>query len=197
LTVFDAIVRTAALAQGVVRDTVMVLPAQEGWRLWVDTLSGIAQIVIALALLALGLMIATIAFLLFKVYRQVKAALAKLRIDLDPAVRNAIAVSDTAKGMAATAQGNVQEISRTVSAANEKVARVVDSAEQRAADVNALLDVAQQEAEEWFVRTASALRGVRAGARALRPTRPLPPVHDPEELEIRIQARDAATPDVR
>jgi hypothetical protein len=87
LTVFDTIVRTAALAQTVVRDTVVALPAHEGWRVWVDTLSGIAQIVIALALLAIGVVMMAIAFLLWKVYRQAKAALAKLRIDVDPAVQ--------------------------------------------------------------------------------------------------------------
>jgi uncharacterized protein YoxC len=192
LTVFEAIVPTLTLAQTVVRDTVVALPAHEGWRVWVDTLSAIAQIVIALALLALGVVMMAIAFLLWKVYKQAKKALAKLRIDVDPAVQNAIAISGTGKEMAERAKGNVEEISRTVSAANEKVGRVVESAGERAADLNALLDVAQQEAEELFIRTASALRGVRAGAGALR--RPLPPA---EETEIRIEARDAGAPGAR
>jgi hypothetical protein len=104
--------------------------------------------------------------------------------------------------MAATVQGNVAEIGKTVSAANERIGRVVESAEQRAADLNALLDVAQEEAEALFVRTASTLRGVRAGAGEFRRTRRVPPAgHDlmdheisDEELEIRIEARDAGQP---
>jgi uncharacterized protein YoxC len=195
LTVFDTIVRTAALAQTVVRDTVVALPAHEGWRVWVDTLSGIAQIVIALALLAIGVVMMAIAFLLWKVYRQAKAALAKLRIDVDPAVQNAIHISETAKGMASTVQGNVQEVSRTVSSANEKVGRVVESVGDRAADLNALLDVAQQEAEELFIRTAATLRGVRAGAGVLR--RAPAPRESEGETEIRIEARDPGAPGAR
>ncbi|HLM66049.1 MAG TPA: hypothetical protein VK358_00915, partial [Longimicrobium sp.] len=153
MTVFEALnpAVVAGLAQAVARDTVVAIPAQGGWQGWVETLSSIAQIVIALALIAIGILTLAILLLSWKVYKKVKAAAEKLRIDVDPAVRNAIAASESARAMVATVQGNVTEISRTVSSANERIGRVVHSAETRAADLNALLDVAQQEAEELFV----------------------------------------------
>ncbi len=181
--------------QALARDTVVAIPAQGGLQGWVDTLSAIAQIVIAFALIGIGIVTLATLLLSWKVYKKVKAAAEKLRIDVDPAVRNAIAASESARAMVATVQGNVTEISRTVSNANERIGRVVESAETRAADLNALLDVAQQEAEELFVRTASTLRGVKAGAGELRRGRG--PASDPmdheitdDELSIHIEARE-------
>jgi hypothetical protein len=199
LIVFEAFNPTvvAGLAQAVARDTVVAIPAQDGLQGWVHTLSSIAQIVIALALIGIGILTLAILLLSWKVYKKVKAAAEKLRIDVDPAVRNAIAASESARAMVATVQGNVTEISRTVSSANERIGRVVQSAETRAADLNALLDVAQQEAEELFVRTASTLRGVKAGAGELRRTAAVRAPADPmdheitdDELSIHIEARE-------
>ncbi len=191
----------AGLAQAVARDTVVAIPPG-GWHSWVDAMSGIAQVVIAISLIVVGVVTTAIFFLLWKVYKRLNAAVEKLRIDLDPAVRNAVAASESARGMVATVQGNVTEIGKTVSAANERIGRVVESAEQRAADLNALLDVAQEEAEALFIRTASTLRGVRAGAGEFRRTRQIRPAGDDlmdheisdGELEIRIDAREAGQP---
>jgi hypothetical protein len=203
LIVFEAFnpAVVAGLAQAVARDTVVAIPAQGGWQGWVDTLSSIAQIVIALALIGIGILTLAILLLSWKLYKKVKAAAERLRIDVDPAVRNAIAASESARAMVATVQGNVAEISRTVSSANERIGRVVQSAESRAADLNALLDVAQQEAEELFVRTASTLRGVKAGAGEFRrasavraPADPMDHEITDEELHIHIEARDAGQP---
>jgi uncharacterized protein YoxC len=159
-----------------------------------ETLTSIAQIIIATALLGFGILLLAALFLAWKLYKKVKRAVEKLRVDVDPAVRNAVALSETAKQMAATVQGNVAEISKNVSDANQRIGRVLESAERRAADLSALLDVAQEEAEELFVRTASTLRGVKAGAGALRETRggdPMDHEISDDELEIRIRARDA------
>ncbi|CAA9299815.1 MAG: hypothetical protein AVDCRST_MAG68-317 [uncultured Gemmatimonadetes bacterium] len=159
-----------------------------------ETLIGIAQIVIATALLGFGMLLLAALFLAWKLYKKVKKGAEKLRVDVDPALRNAIALTETARGMAASVQGNVAEISRNVSDANQKIGRVVESAERRAAELGALLDVAQQEAEELFVRTASTLRGVRAGAGALRSPRgdgPMDHEISDDELEIRIRAHEA------
>ena len=191
----------AGLAQAVARDTVVAIPAQGGWQGWVHTLSSIAQIVIALALIGIGIVALAVLLLSWKVYKRIRAASEKLRIDVDPAVRNAIAASESARSMVAAVQGNVAEISRTVSNANERIGRVLESVDARAADLNALLDVAQQEAEELFVRTASTLRGVKAGAGEFRRTRGAHTASDPldheitdAELVIHLEARDAGHP---
>jgi len=189
----------AGLAQAVARDTVVAVPAHNGWE-WVQVATSIAQIVIALALILIGLVTIAICLLLWKLYRKMGGIAEKLRLDLDPVVKNAITASESTRGMVEKVQGNVAEISRTVSTANERIGRVVESAERRAADLNALLDVAQEEAESLFIRTVSTLRGAAAGAGALRgghgPRRGEPLDHEisDEELEIRIEARDGGQP---
>jgi uncharacterized protein YoxC len=180
----------AALAQAIPRDTVVVARAPAGWHLWVDTLTGIAQIVIALALIGIGLLFIAILLLLRKLYGSMTGAVEKLRLDVAPVLGNATAVSESARAIAATAQSKVEELSATVTAANGRVGHMVEVAERRVADLGALLDVAQQEAEELFLRTASAVRGVHAGASAFRDSRgerPGAELDDGEELEVEVR----------
>ena len=185
----------AGLAQAIPRDTVVVLQAPAGWQLWVATLTSIAQIVIALALIGIGLFFIAILLLLRKLYGKISGVVESFRVDIAPALSNVTAVSQSARVMAATAQSKVEELGATVSAANERVGHMVEVAERRVADIGALLDVAQQEAEELFVRTASAVRGAHAGASAFRDSRAERPgaeLDDSEdEVEIRVARGDA------
>ncbi|HEX8430579.1 MAG TPA: hypothetical protein VF625_04795, partial [Longimicrobium sp.] len=168
----------------------MVARAPAGWHVWVDTLTGIAQIVIALALIGIGLLFIAILLLLRKLYGSISGAVEKVRLDIAPALANATAVTESAKTIAATAQSKVEELSATVSTANGRVTHMVEVAERRVADLGALLDVAQQEAEELFFRTASAVRGVHAGAAAFRDSRgerPGAELQDGEDVEVEIR----------
>jgi hypothetical protein len=64
----------------------------------------------------------------------------------------------------------VQQINATIAAANERLQQAVMVTERRLGDFNALLQVVQEEAEQMFVSTASAVRGVRTSASALSET---------------------------
>ncbi len=128
---------------------------------WVDVMADVATIVIALALIAMGL--AAIYGAL-----KVRGMIRRMRTDFDPAIRNVNALSDTAKAMADTVRGTVEELSATVSETTVKVRRATDAAEARLAEINALVGVAQHEAEEAFLRAASTVRGVQVGTDALR-----------------------------
>jgi methyl-accepting chemotaxis protein len=128
---------------------------------WVDVIADVAAIVIALALIALG-------FAAIYGALKVRAMMKRMRTDFEPGIRNVTAVSDTARTVAEKLRGNVEELSATVSETNAKVRRATDAAETRLAEINALVGVAQREAEEAFVRAASAVRGVQAGTEALR-----------------------------
>jgi len=59
-------------------------------------------------------------------------------------------------------------VQSTIESANGLLQRTLGKAETRVNELNALLEVAQQEAEQAFVSTASLVRGVRSGASALR-----------------------------
>jgi len=58
---------------------------------------------------------------------------------------------------------DVEAIDNTVIRATESIDRMVQLAEERVSDVNALLEVAQEEAEETFFSTAAFLRTLRGG----------------------------------
>lgn len=127
----------------------------------VDVIADVATIVIALALIATGLAVIYAA-------GRFKAIMKQMRTDFEPAIRNANALSDNVKALSDRVRANVEELSATVSETNVKVRRATEAAEQRLGELNALAGVVQREAEETFVRAASAVRGVQVGTRALR-----------------------------
>jgi hypothetical protein len=128
---------------------------------WVDVIADVATIVIAVALIVAGLVAIYGAL-------KVRGMLRRMRADFDPAIRSANAVAENAKTMSDRLRANVEELSATVSETNVKVRRATQAAEARAAELNALAGVVQREAEDAFVRAASAVRGVQVGTRALR-----------------------------
>jgi methyl-accepting chemotaxis protein len=128
---------------------------------WVDVIADVATIVIALALIAAGLAVVYAAL-------KFRGMIKRMRTDFEPAIRNANALSDNVLRLSEKVRGNVEELSATVSETNLKVRRATEAAETRLAELNALAGVVQAEAEETFVRAASAVRGVQAGTAALR-----------------------------
>jgi hypothetical protein len=137
------------------------LPVQSGFERWVDVAADVATIVIALAIIVIGL-VAIFGAL------KVRGMIKRIRGDFDPAIRNLTAASEQAKAISGTLRKNVDELSGTVSQTNQKVLRATEAAETRLVELNALLTVVQREAEDVFVRAASAVRGVQVGAGALR-----------------------------
>jgi methyl-accepting chemotaxis protein len=135
--------------------------APSGFEHWVDVIADVATIVIALALI-LGAFVAIYGAL------KVRAMLRGMRTDFEPAIRNANALSENVKALSEKVRGNVEELSETVSDTNQKVRRAAEAAEARLAELNALVGVAQREAEDAFVRAASTVRGVQVGTKALR-----------------------------
>jgi hypothetical protein len=150
-------------------DTVLVAPvATDGWRLWVDTLSGVAQIVIALALLLFGAGAIVAALAARRAYRKALRQMEKLRLDLDPLLRGANTVGENVARISATAREEAERVQRGLIAAQERAEAAAAAAERRVGEFNALLDVVQEEAEELFIGTAATLRGARAGAVAFQ-----------------------------
>ncbi len=61
---------------------------------------------------------------------------------------------------------DVDKVSSTITEANDRLRNAMDETEERMNEFKALLEVIQQEAEDVFVGTAAAVRGVRTGAAA-------------------------------
>jgi uncharacterized protein YoxC len=121
----------------------------------------------------------TIAFLVFvvaavpalwnfrKSYRRINHLLERIYGDINPIMRHASAIADNVDYVTTAIRTDVQQIQATIATANSRLQQAVALTERRLNDMSALMEVVQQEAEQAFLSTASAVRGVRRGASAL------------------------------
>ena len=91
--------------------------------------------------------------------------------DLRPSMTNA---AENINYLSAAFRSDADEVGRTVRKATDTANSIIDSARDRSAEINGLLEVVQEEAESTFLNTASLLRGVRA-------TRPRRVVEDADD----------------
>jgi uncharacterized protein YoxC len=91
-----------------------------------------------------------------------------LRTDTRPLLSRTEAIADDVKEITAVVRREVETVGDTVEMANDRLVDAIDRAERRVRDFDALLGVAQDEVEGVFVKTASAIRGVRRGVNVFR-----------------------------
>jgi len=166
MAVFAASFAQAPVA---VADTIVTVQASStGLKYWVDLMVSISTIVIALALIAMAITVVPAAWYSRKVYGKVNDMVNRVREDFNPVMRHVSAVADNVDYVTTSLRNDVEHLNATVASANQRVNRVAAMAEQRVAELNALLQVVQEEAENLFIDTASTVRGVRVGADAFR-----------------------------
>jgi hypothetical protein len=78
-------------------------------------------------------------------------------------MRHASAIADNADYISTAIRVDIQQVSQTVAAVNQRLQQAASAAEARINQLNALLEVVQEEAESAFVTTASTIRGVQTG----------------------------------
>ncbi|HEX8907496.1 MAG TPA: hypothetical protein VF771_21810, partial [Longimicrobiaceae bacterium] len=149
-------------------DTVFVVQQKPGWMHWVDAFASIAQIVLAIALLAVGVGVLVAAQKVKALARKVEEQGQKLRIDLAPAIHNVTAVTENVNFVSKTVRKDAERLSESVNAATRKLQGAAEKAEERVGEFNALIGVVQEEAEALFIGGASAIRGIQAGADTFR-----------------------------
>ncbi len=137
-------------------------------RSWFDTVSGVASILIALALLGLCVGLIPAAWNFRNSYKKVNELLEKVYGDINPLMRHASTIADNVNYISTSLRVDVQQVNQTIATANERLQEAVRLTERRVQEFNALLHVVQREAEDTFVSTAAALRGVREGAATFR-----------------------------
>ena len=133
-----------------------------------EHIADVAAALNTLALLALTIVIATIAWKMRAAYDRSMRILNTLRADLAPLLERGRAIADDVKVVTASIRGDVRKVDATIAETNARLHDALAATEQRMRDFNALLDVVQDEAEHMFVSTASTVRGMRRGAAALR-----------------------------
>lgn len=151
-----------ALAQAAA-DTVVVVERAPAWVLWLQALSAIASIVVAVGLLIVGVGIIVAAKKVKQLTRTLEEQANRLRVDLAPAIANVNRVAENAGALSESVRADAGRLSDTVSSANDVLRRATGEAERRVGEFNALIGVVQEEAENLFIGSASAVRGLRAG----------------------------------
>lgn len=129
------------------------------WEKITSTASGVMTITIIILTVAL----VPAAWNFRKSYKKISDMLDKIYGDVNPLMRHASAIADNVDYISTSIRVDVQQVSQTVAAVNQRLQEALDSAEDRMKQLNALLDVVQEEAESAFVTTASTIRGVRTG----------------------------------
>lgn len=171
MTVLEPLLPALGLAvqASAVADTVVtVAAASTGLRWWVELMTSIATIVIALALIAIAIPLIPAAWNSRKMYGRVNDLLKRVENQVNPILRHANEVADNVNYVTTAVRQDVAELKVTIDRAEARLENAAAQAEERINEFNALLKVVQEEAEDLFIDTASTLRGVRAGATALR-----------------------------
>lgn len=151
-------------SQGV-RDTVVMIPAEQGF---MATLAMTGQFVVSLVVLIL---LAAVVFVLLALRKSVQELTKLLNSsygDISSAAHSVRNVAEDVRSITQSVKTDVGAVSDTIRQVNSGVKKVVRRAERRLERLDVLVGVAQEEAEDFVLSSASALRGVRLGASALK-----------------------------
>ena len=130
---------------------------------WFDKVTSIASAVMTITIIVLSAALIPAAWNFRKSYKKVSDMLDKVYGDVNPLMRHASSIADNVDYVSTAIRVDIQQVSQTVAAVNQRLQQAVSSAEDRINQLNALLEVVQEEAESAFVSTASTIRGVKTG----------------------------------
>ena len=158
-----ALAAAAVSAQEPARDTVLVMvapPAIANVGAW-----GLLALVVLASITAVALL----AFLrrLDAHGRRLTDIARRLEDQSRPVLERATGVADNVDAITRSLRDEARHLQGSVRALSDRLRQASTHMGTRIDEFNALLEVVQAEAEEAFLKTAAALRGVSAGARAL------------------------------
>jgi len=147
--------------QGSLADTVVALETRDGIALAADIAVLVAAVAIAVLALALVRLLA-------EWRRSVAEVREAVRQHLGPVSDRARIISDNVQFITQALRSDVERLNASVKALTDRLHQASERMEERIEEFNALMEVVQGEAEEVFLDTAATVRGVKAGARAMR-----------------------------
>ena len=151
-----------------------------------EQVTSIASTILTISFLVLTVALVPAAWNFRKSYARINELLERVYGDINPLMRHASSIADNVNYVTTSIRVDMQEINQTIASANARLTQAIAMTEDRLREVNALLAVVQEEAEDMFVSTASAMRGARAGAAILRDG-VLP---RPIDVDVRAEALD-------
>ncbi len=155
-----------ALQAGAMPDTVVSLIIPPEPTLF-DYASGTLQIlVLVVGFFALGAM-AFLALTLRKTVLALQATVDRLTADSKPLLHQATRLSEDAHDIVKTVRREVDKLADVSGDVSERLQDLSDAAGERISEVNALLDVLQDEVQDTALGAVAAARGLKVGAVAL------------------------------
>ena len=142
-------------------DTVVMLQARDA----------LGTTALMASLLVLAMFLAVLVILVFelrKVHVTLKRSSDHLQKRLDPILERGLEVTANMEFISSAVRMDVQRVSESVRSLSDRLQGASDRMEERIQEFNALMEVVQEEAEDVFIGSAAAARGVRAGARVFR-----------------------------
>jgi hypothetical protein len=172
-------------------DTVVVVAARDG----LETAAAISIIVVG----AFFLLLIPLLLLVFLQVRKVNQTVRDLGERglrrADPLLTSGKGIADNLEFVSAAVRTDVERLSALVKSLSERLENASAGVEQRVVEFNALMEVVQAEAADIFIGTASTVRGMQAGARALKESPEGPSEVAPlEEAELRRPRPDDTDP---
>ena len=161
----------------VVPDTIITKAADPGL---FGKIAAIASTLMTVSLLVLAIFLVPAAWNFRNSYKKANQLLERIYGDINPIMRHASSIADNVDYITTSIRTDVQQVNATVAAANQRLHQAIALTEERLNQFSALIEVVQAEAEQLFLSTASAARGVRAGAQSL--ARGVPPVDEGEPV---------------
>jgi uncharacterized protein YoxC len=130
--------------------------------LW-EKITSVASGIMTITVIILTVALVPAAWNFRKSYKKISDMLDKIYGDINPLMRHASAIADNVDYISTAIRVDIQQVSQTVAAVNQRLQQAASAAEDRINQLNALLEVVQEEAESAFVTTASTIRGVQTG----------------------------------
>lgn len=158
-----------------------------------DKILGVAQMgAVVLAYVLMGAAVFAV-FKLQKSFEGAKSSLDEVGRDIKELVDNANAISRHATSIMEDVKANVDGVSETVAVANRRAQQAVGDLADRVDDFNRTLGLVQTETQDVVVGALAAIKGVKAGVRALgrrKRAKAAPPSNDVnEDGNVAVPAR--------
>jgi len=153
-----------------------------------DALSIATDVAVIVIAVAVVIVLVLCASLMAKAHRVLSELRESARQNFGPVSDRARSISDNVEFITQAVRGDVEKLSASVSGLTERLNLASNRMEERIEEFNALMEVVQGEAEDIFIDTASTVRGVREGARAIaNPGRRDVPEAPDDELDGELQ----------
>ena len=157
----------AAAQVGTFPDTIVTkqAPIDPGW---FEQLQQVLSAITTLAIGALTIAVVPAAWNFRKSYQKISDLLDKVYADVNPITHHAARISENVDYVTTAIRADTERASALLSSAEARLRAALDRAEARARDLEALVAVAQHEAERSLVSAASTAAGLREGVASLR-----------------------------